>query len=170
MTIWHLLLLLLPSQEAHIQHVNGKISILLSTTLKIVFSVTVSICLLNTNCKRLCNVTNTKCKPNIICHSFEANLGMLQCCKYCHLLSDFSFEILIIHDNVHYIDVRMQNIPKVDELRINWDENIYKLIYWKSYHGDLKYHITLNIIYSVVVQLNAPYAIKIKLNYQLYLT
>lgn len=29
---------------------------------------------------------------------------------------------------IHYINVRMQNISKVDEEKVNWDENIYQFI------------------------------------------
>jgi hypothetical protein len=46
----------------------------------------------------------------------------------------------------------MQNIPKVDELKVSWDNNICKLIqcHLKIYHGDIKYHMTLNAIFRVV--------------------
>ena len=37
---------------------------------------------------------------------------------------------------------------KVDELKVNWDDNICLLIHRsvirKNYHNDIKYHITLN--------------------------
>ena len=49
----------------------------------------------------------------------------------------------------------MQNIPKVDELKVNWDDNIYKPIHKKchqiSYHSDKKYHMVLNTTFSVVM-------------------
>ena len=42
----------------------------------------------------------------------------------------------------------------VDELKVSWHDNIYKLIYkkchWRSYYYDINYHTTLNRIFSVV--------------------
>ena len=41
----------------------------------------------------------------------------------------------------------------MDELKVNWDDNICKLIHkkslWKIYHNDIKYHMTLHTILSV---------------------
>ena len=40
-----------------------------------------------------------------------------QCYNYCHSLSGFSSKFQLYHENVHHINVSMQNIPKVDELK-----------------------------------------------------
>ena len=49
----------------------------------------------------------------------------------------------------------MQSIPKMDELKISWNDSIRKLIHKKChqkiYHNDIKNHMTLNII-SIVVR------------------
>ena len=34
----------------------------------------------------------------------------------------------------HYINVKMQNTPKVDDLNISWDDNTCKPIYKKCHH------------------------------------
>ena len=56
---------------------------------------------------------------------------------------------------LHPGNVRIQNIPHVDELRVNWNDNICKLIHkkchYESYHSDITYHTTLNTIFSVVM-------------------
>ena len=48
-----------------------------------------------------CNVANTKCKPNIICHSLEYNLGIRGLwCQFLSLTLWFFVQISIIHDNM----------------------------------------------------------------------
>ena len=73
-----------------------------------------------------CKPPNTKCKPNVIRHSLEEKLDIidLQCCKYCHLLSVFMSKFQSSMTKIHYINVRIQNIPKVDEQKVNWDDDI----------------------------------------------
>ena len=55
---------------------------------------------------------------------------------------------------IHHKNVRMPNIPKLDALKVNWDDNICKPIHkkchQKEYQHDIKYHMTLNTIFSVV--------------------
>ena len=78
----------------------------------------------------------------------KKDLGILglQCCKNCHVLSDFSFKFPSSMTIFHNVNVRMQNIPKVDELKISWDDNICKLIQRKCHlkidDGDIKCHDT----------------------------
>ena len=133
--------------------------LLLISTLNIVFSFTNSSLFLwlDTNCKpRPCTVTNTKRKPHVIFHSFKKKLVImyLRCHNYCHLLDDFpskfqSFMTISLH-----INVRMQNVQKVDELEESQDDTICELTHetchYRSYHSDIKYHMTLNIIFSLV--------------------
>jgi hypothetical protein len=56
---------------------------------------------------------------------------------------------------IHYINVRMQNIPKVDELKVNWEDNIFQPFHtkytYKTYHSDINYHMTLNTIFGAVI-------------------
>ena len=55
---------------------------------------------------------------------------------------------------IHLKNVKMHNIPKVDELKVSWYDNICELIHkkchYKSYHNDIKYHTTLDTIFIVV--------------------
>ena len=48
----------------------------------------------------------------------------------------------------------MMNTPKMDKLKVNWDDTICKVIHkkcrQKSYHIDIKYHITLTTLFSVL--------------------
>ena len=65
----------------------------------------------------------------------------LQCCNYCHLLSDFSSKFqssmtIIFHCKI----VRMQNIPNfvsiignLDELKVSWDDSIVNLFMKKCH-------------------------------------
>jgi hypothetical protein len=58
-----------------------------------------------------------------------------------------SILISFIHDNIPLYYVKMQNTPKMDELKVNWDNNIYKVVH-KQWHeiskrNDTKYHMTL---------------------------
>jgi hypothetical protein len=70
-----------------------------------------------------------------------------QCCNHYHLLSDFPSKFQSSTTVIHYKNVRIHNIPKVDKLKVNWGEKIRKLIHemchWKTYHNDTKYHMTL---------------------------
>jgi hypothetical protein len=49
----------------------------------------------------------------------------------------------------------------VDELKVSWDDKIYKLIYKKchmrSYYYDINYHTTLNTLFSIVFIENILY-------------
>ena len=103
-----------------------------------IFSVPILIILLNTNCRSRYSVTNTKCYPNIICHSLYFFFqGIAQCCNYYHLPSNYSFNFgssmttfpsqvvdninqgfgqwmtsSIIHDNIHKLSHKKCH-PKV---------------------------------------------------------
>jgi hypothetical protein len=52
-----------------------------------------------------------------------------------------------------YKNAKMQNIPKVDDLKVSWDDNACKLIHKKchskSYYNDLKYLMRLYTIINV---------------------
>ena len=52
-------------------------------------------------------------------------------------------------------NVGMQSIPKVDELKVSWDDSICKLIHKKchrkNHHSDIKWDMTLNAIFSIVM-------------------
>ena len=56
-----------------------------------------------------------------------------------------------------YENVRMHDIRKMDELKVSRDDNTCKPFcqscQYKRYHGDMKYHMTLNTISSVVMGL-----------------
>jgi hypothetical protein len=80
----------------------------------------------------------------------------LLCCNYCHLASDFFIQISIIHENIssQVVDKRGYGFGhKINFTTIHG--NICKLIcrksHLKSYHSDIKYHMTLNIIFSVAL-------------------
>jgi hypothetical protein len=68
----------------------------------------------------------------------------------------FFIQLSTIHNNASLHIARIHNIPKVDEQLVSWDDNLCKLIHkkrqYKSYHNDIKYHRTLNKIFSVFVQ------------------
>jgi hypothetical protein len=66
----------------------------------------------------------------IICTN---NLGIidLQCCNYGHFLKDSPSKFYSFLTIIHYINVRMQNIPKVDESKVSLDDNICKAIHEK---------------------------------------
>ena len=49
-----------------------------------------------------------------------------QCCTYYHLLRVFPSKFQLSMTIIYYKNVRMWNIPKVDELTIPWDYNIYR--------------------------------------------
>jgi hypothetical protein len=70
------------------------------------------------------------------------------------LTKGFLIKNPIIYDGNHNKNVRMKNIPKVVDPKVNWDDNIHKLIYnnghLKTYHSDIKCHIILNTILGVV--------------------
>lgn len=54
---------------------------------------------------------------------------------------------------IHYNDVRMQDVSKMDE-QVGWDDHICKLIHEvchkEFYHSDMKSRRTLNTIFSVL--------------------
>lgn len=58
-----------------------------------------------------------------------------------------SIMISFIHDNIPLYYVKMQNTPKMDELKVNRDDNIYKVVHKKwheiSKRNDTTYHMTL---------------------------
>ena len=79
----------------------------------------------------------------------------LYCCKYYHLPSNFFIQISIIHDSIssRVADKKRSGFGQWMGSTIIHD-NICKLIHKKrppkSYHNN-KYHMTLNIIFSVAV-------------------
>ena len=85
------------------------------------------------NCPR--SVTNTKCNLTLFVIPCKRKLGDidLQYCNYCHLLSEFSSKFQSSMLVIHYINVWMQSIPEVDELKVKWDDNIRKLIHKKRH-------------------------------------
>lgn len=94
----------------------------------------------------------------LFCHSllriFLALYIDLQCRNYFHLLIDFTSKCQSLLTIFIHIHVRMQNTPKVDELKISWDDDICVLIQKKCQQKKLpqshKYHMALDIILSVV--------------------
>ena len=61
---------------------------------------------------------------------------------------------------------RSRALNLVCEVTLSWDDNTCKLIYDKChyniYHNDIKYHMTLNTIFSVVATTCAPCSWKIR--------
>lgn len=59
------------------------------------------------------SVTNTICKPYIICSSLQKISGIenSQYCSYCHSLSDFSSKWQLVTTIFHFRNIRMYNIP-----------------------------------------------------------
>ena len=55
----------------------------------------------------------------------------------------------------------MQNISKVDEANVSWDENSCKLLQrkcqYKCYQSDIKYHMTLKTKYKIESSNNLLY-------------
>ena len=115
------------------------------------------IVLLNTNCEPRCSVTNTKCEPNIICQSLQISRGIvdLQCCNYCHFPIDFSSKfqssMTIFLHKLMTIEGRVfgQHMNS-SIIHDNIRSLIRKKYHPKSYHRDIKYHMTLNIKSSVI--------------------
>ena len=107
-----------------------------------------------------CSVTNTKCILSIICHSLSKFLGMTL--QFMSLTKWFFIQNSIIHDinslhkcwDVEYTKLCLTN-RHLGELIGSWDDNIYKHIHKKmtleSYHNDIKYHVTLNTIFFVLL-------------------
>jgi hypothetical protein len=110
------------------------------------------IILLNTSCEPRYDVTNT----NMLTQHYLSFLVILWCCNYCHLPSDFFIQLSIIHDNLssQVVDKRRYGSSQWMNSSIIHD-NICSLIHKKchpeSYHSVTKYHMTLNIIFSVVL-------------------
>lgn len=70
---------------------------------------------------------NTNFKPNIICHFifFEIkSIIDLQCCNYGWLLSDSSSKEQSSMTIIHHRVVIIQRMSKMNELEVNWDNNI----------------------------------------------
>ena len=65
--------------------------------------------LLNTYWKLHCSVTNTNCKPNKPPCKFFGYCS-LQCCNYCHLLSEFLSKFQSFMTMFMYRNVRIHNI------------------------------------------------------------
>lgn len=53
----------------------------------------------------------------------------LQCRNHRRLLSDFSCVFQLILTTFQYLDAKMLDIPKVDELEVSWVDNICELIH-----------------------------------------
>ena len=86
---------------------------------------------------RLCSVANTKRKPKMICHCLKKNLGIidLQCYNYFHycLWCDLSSKFQLFATTFRDMNVRMQNVSKVDELKVSWVDSICKHIHKKCH-------------------------------------
>ena len=80
----------------------------------------------------------------------------LHSCNYLSLTERFFIQISIIYDNIssQVIDKRKQGFGQWINSSIIHD-NICKLVHEKchlrSCHGDIKYHMTLNMIFSVLL-------------------
>ena len=118
------------------------------------------IALFNTNCKPQYSVTNPNCKLNIICHSLLTFGGItnLQCCNYCHLPGDlsskFQSSMTIFHHKLLAREGRVLANGWAHPSSIIHDNIcsvIHKKCHPKSYHSDIKCHMTLNITFSVAI-------------------
>ena len=70
-------------------------------------------------------------KTNINYLSFlenELDIIDLQCCNYNHLTNQVSSNFQSSMIIVHCIYVGMHNMPKVDELRVDWNGSSYRVI------------------------------------------
>ena len=56
----------------------------------------------------------------------------LQCCNYCHLLSDYHPNFMKVFDYIK-ITIAKYTILKVDELKVSWNDNTCTLIH-KKHH------------------------------------
>ena len=72
----------------------------------------------------MCSITNTKCKPSISRHSLPKKIGQHRFSTLqLQTLSQWLFIKISITMIVScYENVGMQNIPKVGELKGNWDD------------------------------------------------
>ena len=80
----------------------------------------------------------------------------LQCCNYCHLPSHFpsklqSFTIVFHHKLVTRERQGIGQWMNSSIIHDNICSLIHKLCHPKSYHGDTKCHMTLDIIFNVVI-------------------
>ena len=61
----------------------------------------------------------------------------------------------ITHDNIIIIEIWHAKHTKSGRTKVSWDDSICKLIHtkchYKRYHNNIKYHVTLNTIFSVVI-------------------
>ena len=74
-----------------------------------------------------------------------------QCCIYCHLLSVFSSKFKSSMTIILYVMLGCKIYQKMDELYVNWDSNICKLVHkkvsldklsrWHKMPCDPKYNI-----------------------------
>ena len=69
--------------------------------------------------------------PTLFVIPYQKKIGRhrLQQCNCCHLLSGFPSKFQSSMIVIHYKNVRTQNIPKVDELKVHWVDDICKLIH-----------------------------------------
>ena len=81
----------------------------------------------------------------------------LQCCNCYHLVSEISSKFQSFMTILNYMNVRTNFVSIIDiwmNYKVSWDDNTCKLFHkkcqYKSYHNDIKYHMTLNTIFSVV--------------------
>ena len=72
---------------------------------------------------------------------------------FCHLLSGFIPQSQSFMTISHHINVRMQKVNEVDQLKVSLDGNVCEIIqecHWKSYHCNIKCPVmTLNIIHII---------------------
>ena len=81
----------------------------------------------------------------------------LQCCNYHHLPNDSLIQILIIHDNIssQVVEKRRWGFGQWMNSSITHDnlcQLIHKKCHPKSYHSDMKCHMTLDIVFRVVLR------------------
>ena len=121
------------------------------------------VCLAHNNCHP-CSVTNTKVNLTLFvisCKLFSGSID-LQCCKYCQLLSYLSSKFQSSMRTLHHKIVKLQTIPnflsmigmdfiQVSIIHNNISKLIHKNCHLKIYHIDTKYHLTMTIMFNVML-------------------
>lgn len=99
---------------------------------------------------RLCSITNTKSKCNIVKFLGHCRITVLQILL---LIKCFPFKFQQSIPVFHYKNDGMHDWA-MSELKVNQDDNTCELVYKKyhqiNYQNDTKYHITLTIVFSVI--------------------
>ena len=98
------------------------------------------------------------------CIIFLGGITNLQCCKYCHLPGDFSSHfqssMTIFHHNLLARGCRgFGQWTNSSIIHGNVCSLIHKKCHPKSCHSDIKYHMTLNIVFSASVCEHAQFVL-----------